>query len=99
MKKPITPNSRIRQALRLIWLRSRERSEALKNTDYRCSVCGVKQSKAKGREVALDVHHIEGIDWTGLINIIRERMLPSPDKLAPLCKGCHEKMGKGKEEQ
>jgi len=99
MKKPYTPNSRIRQALRLLWMRSRERSEALKNTGYCCSVCGVKQSKAKGKEVRLDVHHLDGINWVGLIDLIRERMLPGPDRLAPLCDKCHEEQGKNKQPQ
>ena len=57
-KLTYTPNSRIRQALRLLWMRSRERSQALQNTGYCCAMCGVKQSKAKGREVRLDVHHV-----------------------------------------
>ena len=91
---PYTPNSQIKSALRKLWLRSRERSTALQNTGYCCSVCGIKQSVAKGREVRLDVHHLDGIDWQGVIDLIRERMLPSPDRLAPLCKACHEDMEK-----
>ena len=89
---PHTPNGKIRQALRLLWMRSRERSTALKNTGYCCSVCGVKQSTAKGREVKLDVHHLDGIDWDGLFDDIRRRLLHAPDRLAPLCKECHDKM-------
>lgn len=89
-----TPNGKIRQALRVLWLRSRERNEALRNTNYCCSVCGVKQSAAKGREVKLSVHHIDGIDWDGLCNLIRERLLQTPDRLAPVCKACHEKLHK-----
>lgn len=91
-KKPVTPSSRIRQALRLLWLRSRERAEALKNTGRCCSVCGVKASEAKGREVRLDVHHLDGCDWTGVIDLIRKRILQTPDRLTPLCKPCHDKM-------
>jgi predicted HNH restriction endonuclease len=89
---PYTPNSRIRQALRLLWMRSRERAEALKNTGYCCSVCGAKQSAAKGREVKLEVHHLDGVDWTGLADEIRRRLLVDPKRLAPLCKGCHGEM-------
>ena len=93
MKKLLyTPNSRIKQALRVLWLRSRERSQALQHYDYRCSVCSRKQSKAKGRELALEVHHLDGLDWAGLYAEIRRRLLVSPDRLAPLCKECHEKM-------
>ena len=89
MKKPITPASRIRQTLRLLWLRSRERAEALKNTDYCCSKCGIKQSTAKGNEVKLEVHHLDGCDWEGVIKLIKERILQTPDRLAPLCNPCH----------
>ena len=91
-KRPYTTNSRIRQCLRLLFLRSPERSEALKNTGYCCSVCGVKQSSAKGREVRLDVHHLDGCDWDGLFAEIRRRLLHKPERLAPLCKECHRKM-------
>jgi len=93
-KLPYTPNSRIRQALRLLWMRSRERSEALKNTGYRCSVCGAKQTAAKGKELTLDVHHLEGVDWDGLFDDIRRRLLVNPKKLAPLCTECHDTMHK-----
>ena len=86
---PYTPSSRIRQALRLLWLRSRERSQALKNTDYCCCHCGIRQSAAKGKEVKLDVHHLDGIDWDGLIDLIRTRLLQTPDRLAPMCEECH----------
>ena len=88
-KLPYTPNSRIRQALRLLWMRSRERAAALKNTGYCCSVCGVKQSTAKGREVRLDVHHLDGVQWDGLFDDIRRRLLVDPKRLAPLCEKCH----------
>ena len=92
-KLPYTPSSRIRQALRLLWMRSRERGEALRNTGYCCSVCGVKQSAAKGREVKLDVHHLDGIPWDDLIGEIRRRLLQTPDRLTPLCKECHKTIG------
>jgi predicted HNH restriction endonuclease len=86
---PYTPNGKIRQALRLLWLRSRERSQALKNSGYRCVYCGVKQSTAKGREVRLDVHHKRGIKWDDICAMVRERLLQTPDDLAPCCEKCH----------
>lgn len=91
-KLPYTPSSRIRQSLRLLWMRSRERGEALRNTGYCCSVCGVKQTKAKGREVSLDVHHLDGCRWQEAIDAIRKHILQTPDRLAPLCKACHAAM-------
>lgn len=90
-----TPNSKIRAALRQLWLRSRERAKALKETGYCCSDCGIKQSKAKGREVSLEVHHDPKIDWTGVIQLIRDRLLSVPQY--PLCKECHKKKHKLKE--
>jgi len=89
-KLPYTPNSQIKNALRKMWLRSRERQRALKNSGYCCVKCGIKQSRAKGREVYIEVHHEDGIDWDGLIDLLRERLLQTPDKLMPLCTDCHE---------
>jgi len=99
MKKPTTPKSKIRHALRLLWMRSRERGEALRNTGYCCSVCGKKQSKAKGRECSLDVHHLSGVgNWDRIFRVIYEELLVTPDKLAPLCGLCHDEIHK-KEKQ
>jgi 5-methylcytosine-specific restriction endonuclease McrA len=87
---PHTPLSQIRSALRQLWLRSRERAQALKNAGYCCERCGRKQSKAKGQEVAVSVHHRDLIDWAGLLELIRERLLQSPEKLEALCDDCHQ---------
>ena len=92
---PYTPSSTIRTALRRLWLRSRERSAALKREDYRCQCCGAKQSKAKGRECALEVHHTHGIqNWERVIEAIRWHILVPPIELEVLCKDCHEKKHK-----
>ena len=42
---------------------------------------------AKGRVVKLEVHHRPKIDWSGLIDLIVERILEVPQ--FPLCKECH----------
>jgi len=91
VKKPITPRGQIVSALRRLWLRSRERSAACKREKYTCQRCGAKQSTAKGREVKIEVHHINGIDWNGIAEIIRERILVNPDNLEVVCKPCHKK--------
>jgi len=88
-KKPSTPRSRVTCAIRQLWLRSRERAKVLKDYDYRCSKCGVKQSTAKGREVKLEVHHNPVINWSGITDLIFERILNAPQ--VPLCKECHKK--------
>lgn len=93
-KLEYTPNSRIRAAIRQVWLRSRERASALKRDKYTCQRCGVKQSMAKGREVKVQVHHLDGVDWDGIIQLIRDRVLQTPGRLQTLCEGCHNKEGK-----
>lgn len=91
-KLPYTPNSRIRSALRQLFLRSRERAAALKRDKYTCA-CGKKQSRAKGKEVYVEVHHKEGIlNWGDVFVFIREALLCPPDKLETLCEDCHKKL-------
>ena len=63
----------------------------IKLKGYKCERCGVKQSKAKGREVKIQVHHKQGIDWSGITDLVIERLLPDPKKLECLCKECHDK--------
>jgi predicted HNH restriction endonuclease len=89
---PYTPSSKIRNGLRMLFLRSRERLQALKRDKYTCQICGSKQSKAKGREVKVEVHHIggdSGIDE--LIEKIREKLLCDPKYLITLCPMCHDR--------
>ena len=87
-KLPTTPRSKVKAALRQLWLRSRERAKCLKDAEYRCNRCNVKQSKAKGKEVHLNVHHVGGIDWDGVVDLIIERVLAG--ELESLCIACHD---------
>jgi len=89
-KLPYTPNSKIRSALRQVFLRSRERAKTLKDNKYCCERCGIKQSKAKGRVVKVEVHHKSGINWDGIFDFVRERILDQKD-MEVLCEECHEK--------
>ena len=89
MKKPITPNSQIRSALRRLWLRSRERGAAVKRDKNTCGNCGRKGSVAKGREVKIEVHHHEQINWERIIEYIRRHLLVDPKGLECLCRECH----------
>jgi len=85
-----TTDGKIRSALRRLWLRSRERSEALKKAQYSCHDCGVKQSRKKGHEQKVEVHHIDGIlNWQEIIKNIRKNLLN--DNLEVLCPECHSK--------
>ncbi len=88
-RKPTTPRSQVRSALRQLWLRSRERQAAIKRDKYTCQECGVKQSKAKGREVKVEVDHLDSIEWEQMIDYIYRHLLVSPAKLETVCKGCH----------
>ena len=91
-KLPYTPNGRIKSALRQLWLRSRERAKRLKLDNYTCQRCGGKQSKAKGREFKVEVHHLENIlNWDELYVAVRKHLLTSPEKLQTLCPDCHKK--------
>jgi predicted HNH restriction endonuclease len=88
-RKPSTPRSRVTHALRQLWLRSRERAAAIKATGHTCIDCGAKQSVAKGREVKIEVHHEPQIDWSGIVDLIFDRILNAPQ--VPVCKDCHKK--------
>ena len=93
-KKSInTPSSRIRSAIRMVFLRSRERAAVLKKAKYCCSKCGIKQTRAgkdKTKWVYLEVHHITRIDiWKKVIDLIAKEILESPQ--IALCKSCHKK--------
>ena len=95
-KLPTTPRSRIKNALRQVWLRSRERAACLKAAGHTCERCGVKASVARGREVKLQVHHRDGICWDGIVDAIVQAMLPDPSRLEAVCEGCHkDEHGKG----
>lgn len=58
----------------------------------------MKQSKAKGREVSVEVHHKgeKNIDWDTIIDLIYEQVLVHPDNLEILCKACHKEEHHGK---
>lgn len=87
-----TPRSTVKVALQRLFLRSRERAYALKRDGYTCQTCHRKQSKAKGKEFSVQVHHIDGIDWEEIIDIIFERVLVSPERMITLCKEHHEEI-------
>ncbi len=88
---PYTPRGHIRQALRRLWLRSRERAGALKRDGYACQACGKKQSKAKGHVQLVEVHHLHpgDIEWERMIKYIYRNLLVPPEELVTLCPGCH----------
>lgn len=85
-----TKKGYIVRMLRQVWMKSAERYEALKRDKYTCQRCGVKQSKAKGKEQKVQVHHKHGIDnWDAVVEVIRVGILCDPRKLETLCPDCH----------
>ena len=84
---PYTPASRIMAGVRRVWGYSRERLKVLKKAKYTCCQCGAKQSRAKGKEVFVEVHHVKPINREKIVKIIREEMLDVPQIV--LCKSCH----------
>jgi predicted HNH restriction endonuclease len=91
----VTPRYRIRSLLKQLWLRSKERAAALKRDGYTCQCCHTKQSKAKGKEFKVEVHHVDGItDWEGIIDIIYKQILVHHSKLKTLCPDCHSSLHK-----
>lgn len=90
-----TPKTRIVAALRKLWLWSNERNAALKHYNRECNICGVHESKAKGQEVKIQVHHKDGIlNWDTIVKAIREQLLVDVTKLEVLCKDCHDRVTK-----
>jgi 5-methylcytosine-specific restriction endonuclease McrA len=93
-KLPSTPRSKVRSAIRQLWLRSRERAATLKRDGYVCQKCGVKQSTRKGCEQKVIVHHLDGINWEMILDYIYRHVLVDPSKLETLCPKCHDLEGK-----
>ena len=75
-----TPNVRIKKALYMLFLRSRERNHLMKGAE--CAKCGSKEH--------LQAHHINGVNWDRIFVVLREELLT--DNLIPLCQKCHQKL-------
>lgn len=88
-KLPYTPASRIAHYIRLCWLRSRERAKVLKEAKYTCCQCHRKQSRAKDKELKVEVHHKKKIDWKKIVEYVRKEVLDKPKEV--LCVDCHKK--------
>ena len=92
-KLPNTPSSRIRSALHLLWMRSRERQNAVKIASNTCRGCGGKgrpKETKNGPKLTIEVHHWrKQPDWERIFAIVREELLQTPEDYVCLCKKCH----------
>jgi predicted HNH restriction endonuclease len=89
-KKQIrTPKSQIRNALRMLFLRSRERAATVKRDKNTCQMCGKKGSVARGHELKIEVHHLNAISWDKIIDYIQKTLLCDSSELICYCKDCH----------
>ena len=89
--KEKTPRSYVRGRLRQIFVSSRERAAALKRDKYTCRDCGKKQSRAKGREQKIEIHHVNGTGMEEIIDLIYKKLLCDPNFLECKCPECHDK--------
>ncbi len=87
---PITPKTIIKNAIRRLWMYSREKRAAIKERQNTCKDCNKIGSVAKGKKCKIEVHHKNTIDWERIINVIREEILVDTELLEVLCKECHE---------
>lgn len=87
-----TTRNRIKGELRRLFVKSTERSEAMKRDKYTCQICNKKQSKKKGFECKVEVHHINEIDWDIIIDILQEKLLCDASLLQVLCVDCHKRI-------
>jgi predicted HNH restriction endonuclease len=88
----VTPLGQIKRAVRLCWLRSRERNQAIKDAGRACTKCGKHSSVAVGRKVVINAHHTHGIDWDGICRDIRDRVFQTPADYTVLCEDCHHEL-------
>lgn len=92
-KLATTPRGKVRAMLSQIFLRSRERTAALKAAGNRCSACDTKfrhKATRNGPECKAQVHHLDGGGIDVVTDLIFTRLLCAPDRLQPLCAPCHE---------
>lgn len=81
----VTPDRIIISLLRQLFLRSRERSIAVRNAHHRCEKCGVSD-----KDFRFQCHHkIKEINWDKIISVIREELLCSPEEMMYICTNCH----------
>ncbi len=93
-KLPITPKSQVKNALRQLSLRCRERNQAMKNAKRTCR-CGAKASVARGKVVKVEGHHKVQPNWERIVQVIREELLVPPEEWEILCVDCHKKESEG----
>lgn len=88
-KKPNTPRSKVKSVLGKVFLYSRERRAAIKRAAGKCERCGdpIDERGIKGTKP--EVHHLDGLSWGAILDVIFERLLCDVSRLLVLCRRCH----------
>lgn len=88
-KKPTTPRSRVKSVLGRVFLYSRERAAAVKRAAGHCERCG-RPIDARGiTGDRPEVHHLDGLSWGTILDVIFDRLLCDVSRLLVVCKRCH----------
>lgn len=88
-KPPRPPRARIVSALRILWLHSPERRAAIKRSGMKCECCEKRLFRTRKEGDVPEVHHVDGVSWTMIIELIIDQLLVPADRLLVLCKSCH----------
>lgn len=77
-------------ALGRVWLWSPERAAAIARSGMKCERCGCQLYRDKRKGDVPEVHHVDGVGWTAICNLVIEQLLVDADRLLCLCKRCHQ---------
>jgi formate-dependent nitrite reductase cytochrome c552 subunit len=78
----------------MMWFRSPEREAALRRAKtapglYACERCHKQLHRSAKKGETPQVHHVHGVTWTVIYQLIVEQLLCDASRLLVLCKDCH----------
>lgn len=89
-KKPSTPRSLVKASLGRIFLFSRERRAAIKRAAGKCERCGDPVDVRGIKGPRPEVHHLDGLSWGAILDVVFDRLLCDVSRLLVVCKKCHD---------